>query len=419
MLITLLAAGSRGDTQPFIALGVALKRAGYHIKLAAAENFASLVQDYGLEFHPIQGDVTQFAANPELKSATAADSPLRILRSFKTLQSFAFEMQKDYFAACQGSDAIIYHPGATIGYFAAQILKIPSILASPFPMTPTKDYPALVFYNLRLGKQANVLSHKLFEQVLWQTSKSPVKKFWKETFATLPKPFTKPFKNQQSASQPTLISCSNYVFARPVDWPEHVHNTGYWFLDEAEGWQPPKDLKTFLDQGPAPIYAGFGSIGDPSTATKMTSLVIEALRVTGQRGILATGWQGMSKLESLPENIFMLESAPHAWLLPQMAAAIHHGGAGTTAAGFRAGIPSIIIPHGLDQFAWGQRVFELGLGPKPIPKKKLSAENLASAIRQALAKETILAARAMGKKIESENGVTRATQIIIQTLEQA
>lgn len=418
MFITLLAAGSRGDTQPFVALGVALKEAGYGVRVAAPETFENFIQRQGLEFYAVAGDVRSVAANPEISETMQADNPLKIIRSFNVLKNLAFEMQKDLFAACQGSDAIIYHPGATIGYFAARSLGIPSILASPFPMTPTGDYPALVFYNApRLGRGANFLSHKLFEQILWRTSSGPVKKFWRQSFDTLPQPFSSPFIKQQTAAQPTLVACSNHIFPKPNDWPEHVHNTGYWFLDEETTWEPPEALQAFLEQGPPPVYAGFGSVNDPKTALETTHLVIETLRRTGQRGVLARGWNGMTHLEELPEHIFMLESAPHAWLFPRMAAVIHHGGAGTTAAGFRAGVPSILIPHSVDQFAWGQRASELGVGPTPIPKKKLSGEKLAAAISQALTEKTKVAARDLGQKIQDEKGLETAVRIINQYLQ--
>ncbi len=165
------------------------------------------------------------------------------------------------------------------------------------------------------------------------------------------------------------------------------------------------------------MYVGFGSIGNPNIAVQTTELVIEALKQSGQRGVLATGWSGMSKLETLPENIFMLESVPHSWLFPRMAAVVHHGGAGTTAAGLRAGVPSIIIPSGTDQFAWGRRVHELGVGAKPIPRKQLTAEKLAAALQVALTKDVRDRARELGAKIQSENGVAVAAKIIVACVE--
>ena len=142
----------------------------------------------------------------------------------------------------------------------------------------------------------------------------------------------------------------------------------------------PTHWSDFLQKGEPPVYVGFGSVGDSTQAEQTTRMIIESLQRAGQRGILATGWSGMSKMEQPPEDIFMLESAPHSWLFPRMKAVVHHGGAGTTAAGLRAGVPSIIIPHGNDQFAWGRRVYELGVGPKPVPRKKLTTEKLSDAI---------------------------------------
>ncbi len=415
MLITLLSAGSRGDVQPFVALGVSLRQAGYRVRVVATEDFGDFIQGFGLEFHGVSARVAQIAADPEMQAATQGGNPLKMLLSFNKLKALAASFQKDYYAGCQGSDAIVYHPGAAIGFYSAQKLKIPSILASPFPLTPTKDFPALLFYNMpRLGKQANLLSHKVFEQVLWTTSSGPLKQFWKQTFGKAPANFKNPFGQQRSAFHPTIVSCSNYVFPQPPDWPEHVSNTGYWFLEEPD-WQAPCELQDFLARGPAPVYVGFGSMAD-SEAAETTKVVMAALERVGQRGILAKGWSGLEHTDTLPENIFMLEQAPHAWLFPRMAAVVHHGGAGTTAAGLRAGVPTVVIPHGLDQFAWGRRVYELGVGPKPIPKKRLRPQRLAEAIQQALTAEMRAAASALGQKIQAENGNATAVKIIEQSL---
>ncbi len=214
-----------------------------------------------------------------------------------------------------------------------------------------------------------------------------------------------------------MISYSVHVFPRPASWLEHVHITGYWFLDEEAGWQPPQDLLDFLQAGNPPVYVGFGSVGDASLAEQKTRLVIEALRQSGQRGVLATGWNAMTKIGNLPDTVYMLDSAPHSWLFPQMAAVVHHGGAGTTAAGFRAGVPSIILPYGNDQFAWGLRAYELGAGPKPVPQKRLTAEALSSAITAALKPQALAAAEALGEKIRKEHGAEIAAEIISRCME--
>ena len=416
-MITLLSTGSRGDTQPYLALGKALKKAGFDVRVAAFENYETFVKSHDLEFYPIQGDVSKVASSLGSQKAMQADNPLKFLLSFNKLKKLIFDLQNDFYEACIGSEAILYHPGAAIGYFAAQQLGIPSILATPFPMTPTREYPSLIFYDsIRLGKGFNYATHKIFEQVMWFATNSPIKQFWQKKFGKLPVHFGSPFSKQNTQKLPTIVSCSNYVFERPKDWPEHVHNTGYWFLETEGDWEPPKDLVDFLQDGKPPVYVGFGSVANTKLAVQTTNLVLQALKRSGQRGVLATGWNGMSRSEQAPEGIFFLESAPHDWLFPQMAAVIHHGGAGTTAAGLRAGIPSIVIPHSNDQFAWGRRIYELGAGTKPIPRKKLTAETLAAAIEHAMADDIKIAAQKLGKNIQSEHGAETAAQIIMNCL---
>jgi len=417
MLITILTAGSRGDTQPYVALGLALKKVGHRVRIATFENYADFVKGHGLEFHPIRGDVSLVASGEGTRDARQADNPLKLLLSFNKLKGYIFDLQKDFFTACAGSDAIVYHPGVPIGFFIAQKMKVPAILATPFPMTPTRAFPALIFYNgIRLGKIGNLITHKIFQQIMWSASSAPIKEFWKAEFGQEPEDYGCPFSRQKTRRLPTVISCSDHVFQRPKDWPVFISNTGYWFLDEEKGWAPVSDLLEFIRNGPPPVYVGFGSIGDPALASQTTALVIDALRLCGQRGILATGWHGMSQMDNPPEDIFILEGAPHSWLFPRMAAVVHHGGAGTVAAGLRAGVPQVIIPSGNDQFAWGRRMFELGVGAEPIPRNKLSADKLSGAIRCALTKQLTTTAKELGLKIQSENGADAAARIIEESL---
>ena len=414
MLVTMLTAGSRGDLQPYLALGRAIQDAGHRARIATFENYAEFVKSFSLEFFPVKGDVTRVIASSEVQGAIQADNPLKVLASFNTLKSMVYNLQQDFHQACAGSDAIVYHPGAAIGYFIAQEMNIPSIFAPPFPMTPTREYPSLIFYrSKRLGRMYNLATHKIIEQILWFVSRAPVKQYWKKTYNAIPRNFTCPYGKQITQRLPTIISCSNFVFPRPADWSEHVYNTGYWFLDDETEWKPPIELLRFLEKGTPPVYIGFGSAGIAALADQTTRLVIDALKLAGQRGILATGWQGMSTIDHIPDDIFILESASHTWLFPRMAAVVHHGGAGTTAAGLRAGVPGVIIPHGNDQFAWGQRIHELGVGVKPIPRKKLTKERLAEAITTAITKELKVNAQDLGMKIKHENGVDYAARIIL------
>jgi sterol 3beta-glucosyltransferase len=189
--------------------------------------------------------------------------------------------------------------------------------------------------------------------------------------------------------------------------------TGYWFLEPPQGWEPPVDLVQFLQAGPPPIYIGFGSMSSRKPE-EAADLVIQALARTGQRGVLYEGWGGLRK-EQVPETVFMTRSIPHTWLFPRMAAVVHHGGVGTTAAGLAAGVPSIVTPFFADQPFWGQRVYELGVGPTPIARRRLTVDTLAEAIGHAVS-DTEMRKRAslLGERIRAEKGITQAVTLIEQ-----
>jgi sterol 3beta-glucosyltransferase len=210
-----------------------------------------------------------------------------------------------------------------------------------------------------------------------------------------------------------LYGYSRHVLPPPADWGPDEHVTGYWFLDPEETWQPPADLAAFLAAGPPPVYIGFGSMGSRNPAAS-AQLALGALAASGQRGILASGWGGLRETD-LPESVFMVRAVPHSWLFPQLAAVVHHGGAGTTAAGLRAGVPSLIVPFFGDQPFWGRRVAALGVGPDPLPRKRLSEDTLASAIRQAVGDAGMkVQAAAMAEKIRAEDGVVKAIDLVLR-----
>ncbi|WP_374055890.1 glycosyltransferase [Rossellomorea sp. FM04394] len=411
MKISLLTTGTRGDTQPYIALGKELKNLGHEVKLAAFENYGELVEQHGLHFHPIKGDIAKISREMA-KSSIESDNPIKFFSSFQKMKPYIKDkqlgMQTDLFEACEGADAIIYHPGAAIGQFAGEHSGVPTILASPFPMAPTKEYPALIFYQLRWGKTVNLLTHKLFEKGFWLTIKPSIAAFWKERFGGLPLHFSNPFGRESTTDHTSVMSMSPCVFPQPK---AGMKSLGYWFLDEdLSEWTPPRDLVDFMDKGDAPVYVGFGSIYDERAETT-TKLVVEALRKSGKRGIIGTGWNQVEDKEGY-EDMYFIESIPHTWLFPKMAGVIHHGGAGTTASAFRAGVPSVVIPHGNDQFAWGKRTEELGVGPAPIPRKKMTVENLSRAIlsmQQESMKETALE---LGRQLQQENGAGETARYI-------
>lgn len=160
-----------------------------------------------------------------------------------------------------------------------------------------------------------------------------------------------------------------------------------------------------MNAGPTPIYVGFGSIV-VDDHVKLTRIVFEAISKAGQRAIVSAGWGnlGADKVE-VPDNILVIGSCPHDWLFRQVSCVVHHGGAGTTAAGLALGRPTIIIPFFGDQQFWGKIVGRAGAGPAPIPHRQLTVENLSRAIEMALKPSTGDRAEEIAKKMEKESGV--------------
>jgi UDP:flavonoid glycosyltransferase YjiC (YdhE family) len=207
-----------------------------------------------------------------------------------------------------------------------------------------------------------------------------------------------------------LYGYSPHLVPKPPDWGDNHHVTGFWFFGATPGWAPPPGLEDFLAAGPPPVYVGFGSMHNRDAAA-VTALVHEALGRAGQRGVLYTGWGGLREVPR-SDRVFAVGAVPHDWLFPRVAAAVHHGGAGTVAASLRAGVPSVLVPFMADQPFWARRVFALGAAPPPVPRKRLTAERLTAAIHAAVTDPAIRRNAAdLGGKVRAEDGVDRAVEM--------
>lgn len=416
MRIAIFTAGSRGDVQPCLVLGKALQQAGFDILFAAPQNFAALVEKSGLSFHPLRGDVQQIMASESGKQfmERGGSNPVRSMQTMRRLLApVALGMIEDLLEACRGAKALIcLGVFAPIGKTIAEIRRIPLINVEPTPLLPTGAFPAPGWpIQKNLGGFLNRLSGGWMLQAIWQWYRAYLNQFRQSQGLN---PYFSASFQRILASHPLLGAYSPSVIPPPPDWPKTAHITGYWSQETDPGWQPSPELASFLEQGDPPVYLGFGSMGgrDPEN---FATLVLEALKLCGQRGVLLTGWGGL-KVANPPQDVFVLESAPHAWLFPRMAAVVHHGGAGTTSEGLRAGVPAVILPFFMDQPFWGRRIHELGLGPEPIPANQLTAVKLANAIQAALDPEVKACAAEMGRKIRLEDGVARAVSLVREAL---
>lgn len=417
--ITVLGVGSRGDTQPYIALALGLQEVGYEINLVASDDFAKFVTSYGLTYYPLGVNIQEFV---EDKMQNVLGSGRNIISAIREIiregMTYASVMDEHIGVACENTDLIIGNLiGGIFGQQYAQKMNVPYIWATTIPLPGrTSEYPALpIPQNWRLGKPFNRFTHVLLDQMMWQGFRGMINRWRKrENIATAPF-FHPPWYEEQGQSIPTLYCYSQHILPAPADWPATSQVTGYWFLDRDTTWEPTSEVVEFIEGGSPPVYIGFGSMAGRNPE-KTTQIALEALALSGQRGILASGW-GAMHAQKLPENVSVLQSIPHDWLFPQMAAVVHHGGAGTIGASLRAGVPTLVVPFFGDQPFWGDRIHALGLGPKPIPHKKLTAKKLAEAIQQAVTDTTIQQnAKEIGERIRAENGVQNAVNFVKQIL---
>jgi UDP:flavonoid glycosyltransferase YjiC (YdhE family) len=415
MNITILALGSRGDVLPCVTLAKALKMKGYEIRFATFENFASLVTDSGFDFHLIRGDIERILTDPiGQRFIEAEKSPLRLAFSLRMMfRELAENFAEDIFSPTLFKTDLIVNqlPGGLYGYSLAEKIGVPMILAAVMPLTPTRYHPMFVFpSSFSFIPGFHTFTHWFAYQLAWQIFRRVINR-WRADVLGLPKASIWGYFGQlQREGIPVLNGFSTHVVPRPPDWGEHVHITGYWFPPDGD-WEPPDDLRKFIEAGPPPVFVGFGSmpIRNPEQTTK---IVLDTLQKIGRRAILHIGWGGLGQ-QHLPANVHMIEYAPYEWLFPKMSAIVHHGGSGTTGFALRAGIPSLIVPFAFDQFYWGKRIFTLGVGPKPLPHKSLSVDRLGSVL-DAVLNDSQMRKRAskLGGIIRKEDGVGAAVRII-------
>lgn len=411
MRVLLSTYGTRGDVQPFVALAKALKARGHEVALCTPTGFRDMVERHDVPHAHMDNGLLELT-EAVLHAPTFAEQR-RLFKGFGTLVRAGLE---DEWRAAQSlqPDVLVYHSKAFGSHHIAEKLGATELLAMPLPLTRTRAFPAPLVPNFRFGGWFNAFSYRLVAlgYALWAGATND---FRVKTLGLPPlSRFADPMRRADGSLVPALYGYSEHVLPRPDDWPVNAYVTGAWFLDEGDGWEPPEPLRAFLDAGPLPVYVGFGSMG-AAHADARAATVLKAVALTGERAVLAAGWGGL-KVDELPANVFMLDSAPHDWLFPRMKAVVHHGGAGSTMAGLRAGKPTVICPFFGDQPFWGQVVLRAGVGPAPVPQRSLTPERLAGAIQAALQPDVVQQAAAMGERIRAEDGIERAVQIIEREL---
>lgn len=446
MNIVIMVIGSRGDIQPFLKIGKILQDKYHHrVRIASHPTFRKFVEeDVGLEFFSVGGDPSELMAfmvkNPGLIPSLETIKAGEISRRREAM----FEMFQGFWRACINStddetdianlnmlnartpfiaDAIIANPPSFAHFCCAQRLGIPMHLVFTFPYSPTQAFP----HPLANIKSTNVdqsytnyMSYPLVDLMTWQGLGDLVNRFRVQTLGLEPVS-TLWAPGQLSRSRvPMTYLWSPGLVPKPADWGPEIDIAGYVFLDLASRYKPPADLEKFLERSDSRsiVYIGFGSIAGIDDPTAFTKMIFEAVELANVRAIISRGWGGMGDGLEKPDGVFMIDNVPHDWLFNRVDAVVHHGGAGTTAAGLRAGKPTMIVPFFGDQPFWSAMVAKAGAGAKQaLPLRKLNVERFAEGIKQCLEADAKAKAVAIAESIAKEgDGAENAVDLFHQSL---
>jgi sterol 3beta-glucosyltransferase len=407
--VVIFTIGTQGDVRPCVALGKGIRRAGYPVRIATSTNFAGMVLNAGLEFFPMTAD---FQAMLET-DRSIADQGLHIramVRIFRERYAgWAAHWVKEGLAAAEGARLLI---GVSNSILLAKALseacEIPYAIARLQPATLSGILPPvmLIYSQRRLPRMVSLGAHCVMFKLFWSVMRPAINDIVRPQLGLSPYPWYGPYFRDLHHSK-VINGFSQRVLPRPSDWTVNSQVTGYWFLDQ-EQWSPSEALKDFLAAGPKPVYIGFGSMVS-NQAKEFTQTILRAVEKSGQRAVIATGWGGLEGEDGLyNQRIFFLRHAPHDQLFPLMSAAVHHGGAGTTAAAVRAGIPSVIVPFFGDQPFWAARLHSLGVAPPALERKTLTPDALSSALIATQQPAMWHKAKDLGNAVREEDGVGEA-----------
>ncbi|KAK3939702.1 glycosyltransferase family 28 domain-containing protein [Diplogelasinospora grovesii] len=434
--------GSRGDVQPFVALGQVLRDTyGHRVRIATHATFQKFVEENGLEFFSIGGDPAELMAfmvkNPGLMPGLDALKSGEIKKRRQGIEEIVAGCWRSCIEAGNGlgpplpqhrpeepvderfvlpgdpadrpfiADAIIANPPSFAHIHIAEKLGIPLHIMFTMPWSPTRAFPhplANIESTNTDVVMTNYVSYAMVEMMTWQGLGDVINRFRTKILDLEPLSLIWAPGLLNRLRVPTTYCWSSALIPKPADWATEITISGFFFLNLASSYTPEPDLAAFLAAGPPPVYIGFGSIvvDNPNALTRM---IFDAVSATGVRALVSKGWGGLgADSVGIPEGVFMLGNCPHDWLFQHVSAVVHHGGAGTSAAGIKAGKPTVVVPFFGDQPFWGSMINRAGAGPAPIPYKRLTAGNLAAAIQECLKPETQVRAQELGAKIREEKG---------------
>ncbi|MCI3274082.1 glycosyltransferase [Streptomyces cylindrosporus] len=396
-----MTAGSRGDVAPYTGLGHRLSRAGHEVTLVTHARFEPLVAGSGVRFHPLpvdpRAELESSRGRGLHRSGTGVGKLVRVVAMARAL---AGRMTDDLLAAARRSDMLLLSGSVgPLGHTIAEGLSLPCLDVPLQPLAPTREFGPPMLGVHSLGAAGNrVAGHGvgLAVELVFAGALPELR----ERLGLPRVRTTAAWRTRERRRRPVLHGFSPLVVPRPSDWRPGLTVTGYWWPYDGEAHLPPR-LRDFLDAGPPPVYVGLGSATVPDPA-RLSAAVVRALRRAGLRGVIQRGW---ADLEASGDDMLTIDEVPHSALFPRMAAVVHHAGAGTTAAGLRAGVPAVPVPIQFDEGFWAGRLVSLGVAPRALPLRRLTADALGAALMRAT-RDPAFARRAaeLGTRVRAEDG---------------
>jgi sterol 3beta-glucosyltransferase len=409
--IAILVVGTLGDVRPLLALGVGLRQLGHDVTVATHERYEEEVRAGGMDFKSITvNPLAVMETSDGLDWLRSQSNPVKAVRAMTgMLRPVLRQIFDDSWQACKEADALICSQLCVHGWDIAERLGVPCVFTPLFPLRRTRSFAAVHAPQLPLGPVYNLLTHLASQQISWQPFRDITNAWRAEALGLPPEPVWGARRLMGWPGVPVLSGFSEAVLPKPRDWPANHHVTGYW-SGNSPAVEPDGAVVDFIADGAPPVYVGFGSMADPEPE-RLADVIRGALRKTGQRAVVATGWAKLPLETS--DQMLVVPAVPHEWLFPRVAAAVHHGGSGTVGATLRAGLPSVVVPYFFDQPLWAHRLARLGVAGRPLPRASLTTERLAAALTDVLNDaDKRDRARAISRRVKSEDSVGRAVRLI-------
>ena len=416
---TIFTIGTHGDVRPYVALGIGLQAKGHAVTLVTNPEDAHFCQNLGLNWKPLSGDLRKVDAviqgmcddlDSERKSSGAKKFHL-LKKVMQALNDMLDQQFEEVLLWAQDADALIYNPSVFSACHVGQSLQKPTFQLQLQPEIRTTNHSSCFVQSKPLfGKLGNYASHLFFEQLVWQSIRKKINHWRTERLKLSKVHLLGPTYDSVLKELPKWVAVSSSFVPHPKDWTSPSQMTGFLYLDSASSYQPPPELQVFLEKNPAPLYIGLGSM-EGLCPQRTINCILETIQQKALPTLISAGLPLAKK--SLPDQCLLVYSCPHDWLFPQVSAVIHSGGIGTTAAGLKAGKPTLILPFATDQFFWGRRIFEMELGPKPLPLKGVEKNSLTFAINDLTTNLRYQQnATCISQKIREENGVEAVIKML-------